>query len=283
MFKSRRNNDNDRDHVTKSNDSKKDNLPNKYTCNKIDINKNKNEQSQKNNNIVPNIYDKRKLQPFTGIQNLIQLDDMDKNESPKNVNYIIEDDDNDVYTEVAAPKPMETVKDIETMVCGALSSLMCDYGSSDEESKPESLNGNVRTTSKTIHTRNVKNVTIHSEHKINLVVKVSKDGLSGAPSSSLNDDDSGPEEVKILKRGITVENEVNKTLETANNKDVRRNKKKQIVQKKHIQNRPKPKVPSTLLQKLLHMEIRHERNVVLQCIRYIVNNNYFDKKIENII
>nr|CAH7744488.1 unnamed protein product [Callosobruchus chinensis] len=31
----------------------------------------------------------------------------------------------------------------------------------------------------------------------------------------------------------------------------------------------------TLLEKLLQSEVRHERNVILQCVRYIVNNNFF--------
>ena len=32
---------------------------------------------------------------------------------------------------------------------------------------------------------------------------------------------------------------------------------------------------STLLEKLLAPEIRHERNVILQCLRYIVKKNFF--------
>ena len=28
-------------------------------------------------------------------------------------------------------------------------------------------------------------------------------------------------------------------------------------------------------------EIRHERNIILQCVRYIVNNNFFDVEVEN--
>nr|CAI5862080.1 unnamed protein product [Callosobruchus analis] len=31
----------------------------------------------------------------------------------------------------------------------------------------------------------------------------------------------------------------------------------------------------TLLEKLLQSEVRHERNVVLQCVRYVVSNNFF--------
>lgn len=274
MFKSRQNIGNDINYSTKLNDNNNDILPNKDTPHKIDIGKNKNEQYQKNNNIVPNIYDKRKLQPFTGIQNLIEHDDIDKNQPLTNESYIIEDDDDEIYTEAPAPKSTETIKDIEPTVCGALSSLMCDYGSSDEETKPEeSIDMNVSPTSKTICTTNVP-VQRVPEHKTNLVVNVYK---------AASDDDSGPEEVKMVKQSTTVVNEVNKTFETTNNKivtnNVRKNKKEIFIKKKHIQCRPKPKVPSTLLQKLLHMEIRHERNVILQCIRYIVNNNYFDKKV----
>jgi len=33
---------------------------------------------------------------------------------------------------------------------------------------------------------------------------------------------------------------------------------------------------STLLEKLLAPEIRHERNVILQCLRHIVKRNFFD-------
>lgn len=274
MFKSRQNADNNRNHSTKSNDNKHN--VHKDTPHNIDIGKS-NKVSQNGNNIMPKIYDKRKLQPFTGIQHLIEVDDIDKNESLEKENYIIEDEDDEVYTKVPAPKSTETVKDIKPTVCGALSSLMCDYGSSDEESTPKkSTNVNVSTTLKTTCTRNVKNVTVHrvSEHEINLVAKFSKE---------VGDDDSGPEEIKVVKLDTTVVNEGNKTSGSANNKivnnDARKNKKDNFVPKKHIQTRPKLRVPSTLLQKLLHMEIRHERNVILQCIRHIVNNNYFDKKI----
>lgn len=269
MFKSRQNADNNRNHSSKSNDNK-DNVSNKDTIHKIDICKGNNKLTQKNNNIVPQIYDKRKLQPFIGIQNLLELD-IDKTESLENESYIIEDDDE--YTKIPAPKSTVTVRDIEPTVCGALSSLMCDYGSSDEESTlNNSIDMNVTTTSKANCTRNVKNTIVDGvpECKINLIVKVSKE---------VGDDDSGPEEVKTVKPGTTVVNELNKSFESANNTIVNNDtrKKKHNVIKKHIQT--KPKLPSTLLQKLLHREILHERNVVLQCIRYIVNNNYFDKKI----
>lgn len=38
---------------------------------------------------------------------------------------------------------------------------------------------------------------------------------------------------------------------------------------------------NTLLEKLLQKEIRHERNVLLQCVRYVVDNNFFGIGKEN--
>ncbi|XP_076350657.1 nuclear FMR1 interacting protein 1 isoform X2 [Tachypleus tridentatus] len=35
----------------------------------------------------------------------------------------------------------------------------------------------------------------------------------------------------------------------------------------------------TLLEKLLAKEIRHERNIIFQCVRYIVQNNFFEERI----
>lgn len=59
-------------------------------------------------------------------------------------------------------------------------------------------------------------------------------------------------------------------------KRVKNAKKLPPVQKTRLPRRP------TLLQKLLDTEIRHERNVILQCVRYVINNNYFDKETCNI-
>lgn len=36
----------------------------------------------------------------------------------------------------------------------------------------------------------------------------------------------------------------------------------------------------TLLERLLDHEIRHERNVLLQCVRYVVTNNYFLRTVD---
>jgi hypothetical protein len=38
---------------------------------------------------------------------------------------------------------------------------------------------------------------------------------------------------------------------------------------------PIKKVPKTLLEKLNESDVRNDRNTILQCIRYIVKNNFF--------
>lgn len=47
--------------------------------------------------------------------------------------------------------------------------------------------------------------------------------------------------------------------------------------KKNIRSNVFVKAKTTLLENLLQNEIRHERNVLLQCVRYVVNNNYLSK------
>ncbi|XP_046402840.1 uncharacterized protein LOC124168543 [Ischnura elegans] len=50
------------------------------------------------------------------------------------------------------------------------------------------------------------------------------------------------------------------------------------VKKPYVKPYVKPARHPTLLEELLKHEIRHERNVILQCIRHIVQSNFFDKK-----
>lgn len=86
-----------------------------------------------------------------------------------------------------------------------------------------------------------------------------------------NDSDNGPEEMKAEVR----KEETSAGLGESKPKDVKKNIFKRRIQANQHR---RPKLPSTLLQKLLHKEVQQERNIVLQCIRYISRNNYFDKK-----
>jgi len=117
-------------------------------------------------------------------------------------------------------------------------------------------------------------------------------------------DGSEPEEVKIVKvqEEFKIPNESNNTNVSAAHKRVRKRKHSShvtndsdtlakkpntdVVVKDKVskekqgasnQHQFRRRVPKTLLEKLLEKDIRHERNLVLQCTHFIVQNNFFDK------
>ncbi|KAK6623183.1 hypothetical protein RUM43_009035 [Polyplax serrata] len=99
-------------------------------------------------------------------------------------------------------------------------------------------------------------------------------------SKSISDDEnSSPEEVKTIsvKRLPLEQNteqiEVVKTKRPNNKKDLRQNKRLKTSLMNN--NECNSSRELTLLEKLLKNEIRHERNVILQCVHYVVKNNYF--------
>ncbi|KAJ8729412.1 hypothetical protein PYW08_000993 [Mythimna loreyi] len=210
---------------------------------------------------APATAEKNKLKPFAGILNIaIEQNTDDTAEPLESNNDLIEDD------EELPINPKETTNTQKPVLCGALTSLMCDYGSSDEETEEkenEMLNKLSVTQTKTIEPpRSESNKTdtpVEDKSKI---------------TEKNESDDEGPEEVKIQKNNIehdTAPEAITKSKEIA---------LKNIMppRKPERQNyKLKRKIPSTLLQKLLHTEIRKERNIVLQCIRYIKKCNYFDK------
>ncbi len=60
-----------------------------------------------------------------------------------------------------------------------------------------------------------------------------------------------------------------------NSRNKNRNKNKNQRGKVEVRGSLHSKKP-TLLQQLLADEIRHERNILLQCVRYIVDRNFFE-------
>ncbi|CAB3250030.1 unnamed protein product [Arctia plantaginis] len=247
---------------------------------------------------VPSVVEKNKLKPFTGILS-ISMDDDDTAEDVCNLinpdNSLIEEDEyNEDHIKQPIAKPVQ-----EPVLCGALSSLMCDYGSSDEDNENDNKTTNV---AKPLPPQKIerlhKNVeTIYNNDTNNHMVTVNsniKEDLDNVTTNNLennldqtiknqddSDNDSGPEEVKIDKMNITEPPCTSSTtsLEISKTKRVPSNAKKGFLSRNdHRQhNSYKQKVPSTLLKKLLYKEIRQERNIVLQCIRYIKQMNYFDK------
>lgn len=63
-----------------------------------------------------------------------------------------------------------------------------------------------------------------------------------------------------------------------NNSNQHNDKKKRVLKSGLNYSSLKRTKPNTLLFKLLQGEIRHERNVLLQAVRYVVENDYFDDK-----
>ncbi|KAG6455822.1 hypothetical protein O3G_MSEX009409 [Manduca sexta] len=242
----------------------------KKICNANNEDEVKNKPTNKKNadKYLPPV-EERRIPQFGGIQGLItgteDKDDAEETDS----NLIIEDDDNERFIN----NSKEIANSNEPVLCGALVSLMCQYGSSDEEDN-NTVDTQAPTTLK--DTNIIKNKSDSKsqskENKENFEVHK----LSSDHSSTLHDDnDSGPEEVKVEK-SIEVEGD------EASSKEITKQMKKRHLDKKEIKHvinsrRQKSKLPSTLLQKLLFKEIQYERNMVLQCIRYIVKNDFFDK------
>ncbi|CAH4004265.1 nuclear fragile X mental retardation-interacting protein 1 [Pieris brassicae] len=184
--------------------------------------------------------DGRHLKPFAGIQQLIEDTSESEPSSPEPSKVLIDDDEF-----VDDPNITSETKPV---VCGALISLLNDYGSSDDEDN-----------SNTIHEKCI-------------VAPVFKDETQQLDAKiNLEDEDSGPEEVQVIKEIVTP-TLLNTMTQT---KPLPKCKKQDKI--KIPQNSFKRKLPSTLLEKLLSSEIRKERNIVLQCIRYIIKNNFLDK------
>lgn len=114
----------------------------------------------------------------------------------------------------------------------------------------------------------------------------------------ISDDDSPPTEVKIVKEQSLIKRGDDKSKNIIENNSLKlkrkrphfkqknKNKKNNNFSEQMSINRSggsggfpykfkRRKV--SLLEKLLENEIRHERNVILQCVRYAVSNNFFIK------
>ncbi|XP_072936654.1 FMR1-interacting protein NUFIP1 [Epargyreus clarus] len=222
--------------------------------------------------IVPSEDDKRSLKPFTGILHLLDdTEDNDESEEPQNCDSI-EDDE---YT-VEECIQVNNSAPSEPLVCGALSSLICSYECSDDEQETEEQITNTEV--KHNNPTETCNTPIHTENQD----KPQNSICTLTIISKSDDDDSGPEETKVVKETdiVSTADVPNSNKACPNTEKPKRAEKRTIQDNRHNRNnlkKFKPKLPSTLLEKLLQNEIRQERNIILQCIRYVVNNNYFEK------
>lgn len=101
--------------------------------------------------------------------------------------------------------------------------------------------------------------------------------------SEKNEDDEPPDEQKIIKQdvGPGIE-EAPKNKHERSKRRKRKGRieprKKKVKQNASFKNRTLVRRKITLLEKLLEPDIRHERNVILQCVRYVVGKNFFQKE-----
>ncbi|GBP27389.1 hypothetical protein EVAR_18866_1 [Eumeta japonica] len=171
------------------------------------------------------------LKPFTGIQDLI-MEDEDLN-TEQHSELVLDIDDNEWTENMSHKTPKENIS------CNALSNLICNYGSDSEPEKIPNDNNDIRENSKPCPIFNqdsTVNLNINEKHKITL------------------SDDSGPEEVKIDKKQIGLVDECIKEQKEIPRKQIRHNTKPLVKKYK------KSNLPSTLLQKLLYKEMRHEQS-----------------------
>lgn len=127
-------------------------------------------------------------------------------------------------------------------------------------------------------------------------------GVKAQVESAHDSDNEPPDEVKIVKKEeektcLEPVNPVPPAKPQTEIKSGKYKKRKKLLPKKGVMNRRKVQTNHqttrkrshtdnfphsrfkrrkvTLLEKLLENEIRHERNMLLQCVRYVVQNNFF--------
>lgn len=127
----------------------------------------------------------------------------------------------------------------------------------------------------------------HAENDIQKLSLTEANELSSGPSKMhCNSDDDEPPEVQSISHEPSEEdNRLNECKVAESENDRKRPNDQQTS--KHEPQRKIPKKQSifdmtkkiryqnSLLEKLLQKDIRHERNVLLQCVRYVVENDFF--------
>ncbi|XP_064103317.1 FMR1-interacting protein NUFIP1-like [Macrobrachium nipponense] len=109
----------------------------------------------------------------------------------------------------------------------------------------------------------------------------SEDEVADEPNIKVNNKDFVATTEQMSEPKKVTENLVNQSSKEENSRA--RTKRRPRTHSKrskkpiNIQRRPRRRKP--LLERLLQADIIHERNIILQCVRYIVENNFFDDKV----
>lgn len=132
----------------------------------------------------------------------------------------------------------------------ALHALMQCYSDSEDETPPKMLRSD------------------------NVPVAAFGAGANSAPSSV-----NGSERNSRLPKQEAIEADVKKTLNSLVDRvhaKISNDQRKQSLRQKQLQTRSVNPRKLSLLEKLLAKDIRHERNILLQCADYVIKMNFFD-------
>lgn len=216
------------------------------------------------------------LPPFPGTKILFQDKSSSEEEEESESDHLENECEGKFSDEEWKEQPITTASSIK--INNALGLLMNNYSSSEDENEDISKN----------------NIVISSKTN---VPSLKKENLNTA-SLNADDDDEPPDEQPIVhvNDNNTISNSIrdsnkaniseeNKTNQVNNKKKVEggnsRNRKRQNKigaqsSKKADTNKPtRYYKKETLLEMLLRNEIRHERNILLQCVKYVVDNQFF--------
>uniref|UniRef100_A0A1B6LXI7 C2H2-type domain-containing protein n=1 Tax=Graphocephala atropunctata TaxID=36148 RepID=A0A1B6LXI7_9HEMI len=164
-------------------------------------------------------------------------------------------------------------------VSNVLTSLMTSYGSdmSDEDDDEKIQLPSIMESTNSIKNINEQTELTRSQEGNDCVPKLKNEGENLAPHAHkvAEDSDSGPEESAIDRedksniplpstREKECKSQLDKTQSTETRKPNSRPQMRPFIRKHQL----------SLLEKLLGNEIRKERNAILQCVHYVVNNNF---------
>ncbi|KAK9511083.1 hypothetical protein O3M35_005716 [Rhynocoris fuscipes] len=230
--------------------------------------KNKGNQKLGNNSNTENeqssrVNKRRKRSRRTGNeQNYFKRDIVMEEAKQVMKNLVIEEDkssdtENEAFSDDEWNNESNTSNVTETettpKVCGVLAALSAAYDSNSEDEKCDNE------------------------------VNIEANNVNTSPNDNIDEDDEAPDEqsskVAVDQPNFYVEDTENadkkKTKLMKCNENLEKNIRK-LPQKKVIRTHPKKFKKPTLLEMLLANEIKQERNYILQCVRFIVNNNYFN-------
>ncbi|XP_018339191.1 PREDICTED: nuclear fragile X mental retardation-interacting protein 1-like, partial [Trachymyrmex septentrionalis] len=202
----------------------------------------------------------RGLRPFAGITDLQEETAIYLDEQVEQTNFCGKEidisDEDDIPHASTTPEYVSQTAAESTNLATVTSSLIlpnlvADYESEDSDDGPEEVSIKKRKTEENLQDDITEN-TIHEENSTQVCEKV-----SNTQSCTNADDESN--------------NKFQNTVATDQNKQSRElnrvvsNKNEKFVRRYHNQ----------LLEKLLSRSIQHERNLICQCVKYIIENNFF--------